>query len=153
MKNVMQPMPWNEVRAAPAPKPAWPLAPLLAGARARGFADAFEWLGMAAILLDERGEVLHLGVGAAEAMQDDLYQNAGCLRAHDKLADVRLRIAISGALRDGETVELVLPASGSHEELALRIAPIGVGLGDEVCQLLRVVVVIDRVVAPPNTRN
>ena len=47
-----------------------PLAPLLAGARARGVADGFEWLGLAAVLLDDRGEVLHANCGAIELMGD-----------------------------------------------------------------------------------
>ena len=64
MKSVIEPMPFPKGPEASAP--AWPLAPLLAGARARGVADAFEWLGLAAILLDERGEVLHLSAGAVE---------------------------------------------------------------------------------------
>jgi hypothetical protein len=141
-------MPWKVEKA-----PAWPLAPLLAGARARGVADAFEFLGLAAILLDERGEVLHLSAGAIEAMRDELFRDSGRLRARDKLADLRLRIAISSALRDGETGELVLPTRDGDEELTLRIAPIGGGLGEEACQLLRVIVVIDRVAATLETCN
>jgi hypothetical protein len=148
MKNVMQPMPWKAETT-----PAYPLAPLLAGARARGVADAFEFLGLATVLLDERGEVLHLSAGAVEAMKDELFRDSGRLRARDRLGDVRLRIAISSALRDGESVELVLPTSEGHNELALRIAPIGNDLGDEACQLLRAVIVIDRVAATMETCN
>ena len=43
-----------------------PLAPLLAGARARGVADGLELIGAAAALLDEQGEVLHLNARALE---------------------------------------------------------------------------------------
>jgi len=152
MESVVHPMPWKS-QTKPRPAPAYPLAPLLAGARARGVADAFEWLGIAAVLLDERGEVLHLSAGAVESMQEDLFRDAGLLRARDHLADVRLRVAISAALREGESVDLVLPTRGGREELALRIAPIGGGMGDDACQLLRVIIVIDRVAAPLETCN
>ena len=37
-----------------------PLRPLLAGARARGMADAFELLGVAAVFIDEGGFALHI---------------------------------------------------------------------------------------------
>jgi hypothetical protein len=151
MKTMLRPMPMNSAPVAPAP--AWPLAPLLAGARARGFADAFEWLGLAAILLDEHGEVLHLGAGAVELMKDELFSDGGRLRAREKLTDVRLRIAISSALRDLEAEDLVLPSSDGGAGLALRVAPIGDGLADEAMQLLRVVVVLERVEAPLDRRN
>ena len=61
---------WNAVDAEPPAKGA-PLAPLLAGARARGVADGFEWLGLAAILLDDRGEVLHVNPRAVDLMGED----------------------------------------------------------------------------------
>ena len=41
-----------------------PLAPLLAGARARGVADGLELIGAAAALLGEDGEVLHVNARA-----------------------------------------------------------------------------------------
>ena len=155
MKRTIEHLPRAADVSAPAAAPmaAWPLAPMLAGARARGVADAFEWLGLAAILLDERGEVLHLSAGAIELMKDDLFRDGGRLRAHDKLADVRLRIAVSAALRDGEAEDLVLPTAGGQDELVLRVAPIGGGLGEDACQLLRVVIVLDRVAAPSRRRN
>ncbi len=155
MKRTVEPLPRVPEALTPptAPMAAWPLAPMLAGARARGVADAFEWLGLAAILLDERGEALHLSAGAVELMKDDLFRDGGRLRAHDKLADVRLRIAVSAALRDGEAEDLVLPTRGGQDELVLRVAPIGGGLGDDSCQLLRVIIVLDRVAAPRQRRN
>ena len=55
--------------------------PLLAGARARGVADGLEWLGLAAVLLDDRGEVLHVNSGAVELMGEDLYLQGGRLWA------------------------------------------------------------------------
>ena len=53
------------------------LAPVIAGARARGIADAFEMIGEGAILLDFSGAVLHVGplarpmLGCALAVTND----------------------------------------------------------------------------------
>jgi hypothetical protein len=44
------------------------IGPIIAGARARGVADAFELLGEAAILLDFSGAVLHVGASAHPLM-------------------------------------------------------------------------------------
>lgn len=44
------------------------LGPVMAGARARGVADAFEMLGLAAVLIDETGRVLHAGGRAQRAL-------------------------------------------------------------------------------------
>ena len=82
MKTIVDPMPYN--RAADgfaAPTKAVPLAPLLAGARARGVADGLEWLGLAAVLLDDRGEVLHVNSGAIELLGEDLFLRRPASRA------------------------------------------------------------------------
>ena len=50
-----------------------PLAPLLAGARARGVADGLELIGAAAALLDEQGEVLHVNARALGLMGQSLF--------------------------------------------------------------------------------
>src|SRR5437588_7061458 len=63
-----------------------PLGPMLAGARARGVADGFAWLGLAAILIDDRGEGLHANPGAVELMGEALFLVGGRLRAHDACA-------------------------------------------------------------------
>ena len=49
-------------------KPAEVIAPIIAGARARGIADALEMLGEAALLLDFHGCVLHVGESAKPLM-------------------------------------------------------------------------------------
>lgn len=54
----------KSIAGAQAAKPGEVLAPIIAGARARGIADAFKMLGEAAILLDFSGYVLHVGEGA-----------------------------------------------------------------------------------------
>ena len=67
----------------------------LGGARARGVADGLEWLGLAAVLLDDRGEVLHVNAGAIELMGEDLFLQGGRLRARDGTVDAELSAAIT----------------------------------------------------------
>lgn len=55
---------WSSARSNTGSKPGEVLAPIIAGARARGIADAFQMLGEAAILLDFSGYVLHMGDSA-----------------------------------------------------------------------------------------
>jgi hypothetical protein len=118
-----------------------PLAPLLAGARARGVADGFEWLGIAAILLDDRGEALHANAGAIELMGAELYLQGGRLRARDLATDRALTEAISDAVISGVASRMVVQANDGVG-VALRIAPMDT-LDDDPYQLLRAVAVLE----------
>ncbi len=116
-----------------------PLAPLLAGARARGVADGFEWLGIAAILLDDRGEVLHANSGAIELMGSDLYLDGGRLRARNPVADASLAGAIQDAIVNGAESRLAIALDSG---LTARIAAMDT-LDDDPYQLLRVVAILE----------
>ena len=118
-----------------------PLGPLLAGARARGIADGFSWLGLAAILVDDRGEALHVNPGAIELMGETLYLDAGQLRAHDSLADLALADALSDALALGEARNLRL--DDARGEMWAHIAPM-TAASDDPYQLLRAIVLLSR---------
>ena len=118
-----------------------PLGPLLAGARARGVADGFAWLGLAAVLIDDRGEALHVNSGAADLMGDSLFLEGGRLRARERGADRALAEAIEAALAEGRAGHLRLAATGG--ELWLSIAPMPAD-PDEPYQLLRVVALLSR---------
>src|ERR1700720_3449078 len=74
------------------------LAPLLAGARARGMADAFELLGVAAAFLDEDGLALHINDHARRVLGPQLWVDDGRLRAADVDLDEALAAAIESAL-------------------------------------------------------
>ena len=78
-----------------------PLAPLLAGARARGMADAFELLGVAAAFLDEAGFALHINDHARRVLGPQLWVDDGRLRAADGDLDDALGAAIEQALLHG----------------------------------------------------
>jgi len=124
-----------------APSKAPPLGPLLAGARARGVADGFAWLGLAAILIDDRGEALHVNPGAVELMGETLYLESGCLRARDPRTDLALADAICDALTLCEARNVRLDGPGG--EIWVHIAPMAAD-ADDPYQLLRAVVLLSR---------
>ena len=132
---------WNAVDPEPAVRGA-PLAPLLAGARARGVADGFEWLGLAAILLDDRGEVLHVNPRAVDLMGEDLFLSSGRLRARDAEIDDALGVAIHRALGGGTSSHLAIPLTSGQGTVGARIAAID-SLDDDPFQLLRAVAILE----------
>jgi hypothetical protein len=119
------------------------LPPLLAGARARGMADAFELLGVAAIFLDDDGGALHVSAQAKRLMGDALFLSAGRLTAASATSDAALQAALDAALAGRQAAEepIVLTCGPLHPSLTLRI--LGVSGQDESAQLLRAIVLID----------
>jgi hypothetical protein len=126
--------PENRPAAAP------PLGPLLVGARARGVADGFAWLGLAAILIDDRGEALHVNRGAVELMGDLLFLEGGRLRARDPGANRALGEAIRAALVEGFASRLQI---GPQGELLVHISAMPAD-PDDSYQLLRAVALLSR---------
>ena len=124
-----------------ATSPAPPLGPLLAGARARGVADGFAWLGLAAVLLDDRGEALHVNDGAAALMAGALFIEAGRLRASERGADFALNDAVREALTTGRSTRVRLGAT--DEGMWAHVAPMPAE-ADDIYQLLRAVVLLSR---------
>ena len=116
-----------------------PLGPLLAGARARGVADGLAWLGLAAILIDDRGEALHVNPGAVELMGEALFLENGRLRARDAAADLALRGAVRDALTLLEPAKVRLTAADG--EIWAHVAPMPAD-ADDPYQLLRAVVLL-----------
>jgi hypothetical protein len=136
MREALIPNTLPERRVA---SPAPPLGPMLAGARARGVADGFAWLGLAAVLLDDRGEALHVNAGATALMADALYMEAGRLRARERGADFALADAVREALTLGRSSRvLVADADG---EMWAHVAPMPAD-DDDIYQLLRAVVLL-----------
>jgi hypothetical protein len=124
------------------------LPPLLAGARARGMADAFDLLGLAVIFLDDGGGALHVNAEAMRLMSGALFLAGGRLKAASAVADAALQAALDAALAGREAAEPVLIASGaSKPRISLRI--LGVCGQDESAQLLRAIVLIDCAGATP----
>ena len=126
-----------------------PLAPLLAGARARGVADGLELIGAAAALLDEQGEVLHLNARALSLLGDHLVLTGGRLRARDRAVDRTLAAAINSTLRHQVASRVALGGTGRADELGIRIMPVAAE-ADESFQLLRAVAILEpRAAAAP----
>jgi hypothetical protein len=135
----------NAYRAG-APSPHRPsLAPLLAGARARGMADAFELLGVAAAFIDESGFALHINDRARGLIGPQLWVDDGRLRAADPELDEALSAAIEAALNAGAhaggATDLTF-ASESRGALAVKVLPF-VAEAHDPFQLLRAVIVIE----------
>ena len=122
-----------------------PLAPVLAGARARGMADAFELLGVAAAFIDESGFALHINDRARRLLGPQLWVDDGRLRAADFDLDEALAAAIESALAVGAQANAATDlsfASESRGALAVKIMPVVVG-ADDPFQLLRAIVIIE----------
>lgn len=97
------------------------LAPLLAGARARGMFDALEMMGQAAVLLDAEGRALAVTSRANMALGDALKLENRRLASVDPACDSSLQAALDAALDGRETRFAV---SGRSCDVTLRIAPV-----------------------------
>jgi hypothetical protein len=122
-----------------------PIAPLLAGARARGLADAFDMLGVAAILLAADGDVLFANAGAQALFGDRLAVSGERLiagREGDRKALQRvMEAALTGARRSGE---LTIQRGSGVAALRLRATPVS-STDEDPFQLLRAVIILDKV--------
>ena len=124
------------------------LRPLLAGARARGMADAFDLLGLGAIFLDDDGGALHISERASGLMRDALFIVEGRLKAISAAVDGALQEAIEAAVAGRGAVEpIVVAGPVSKPGISLRI--LSVTAEDESAQLLRAIVLIDCASAAP----
>ena len=123
-----------------------PLAPLLAGARARGVADGLELIGAAAALLGEEGEVLHVNARALRLLGGDLLLTGRRLRARNRAADLTLSAAIHSTLRDQVASGVSLSVGKEVDGLRVRIMPV-VAESDDSSQLLRAVAIFEPGVA------
>jgi hypothetical protein len=133
----------TEVRASQGLGDFEAMAPFLAGARARGIADAFELLGMAAILIDASGTVLHVGETATKLLGGDIAivsrHVIGATKATNRALQHLVASAISG--EDEVTAKpVVLPRAG-RSPLVVRALPIP-GAERDPMQLLKAVLLI-----------
>jgi hypothetical protein len=122
-----------------------PLRPLLAGARARGMADAFELLGVAAVFIDESGFALHINDSARRRLGPQLWIDDGRLRAADLDLDEALSAAIESALINRTPAHAAADlsfASESRGAVSLKVLPV-VAEAHDPFQLLKAVVIIE----------
>lgn len=121
------------------------MLPIVAGARARGVADAFEMVGQGALLLDATGTVLHAGAAALALMGQDLSVQSGHLAAQTATANQAIQDLLSALLDEGARAEsVVLSRSDGLPALQIRgfaFAPEARG----AYQLLAAVLLIDEI--------
>jgi hypothetical protein len=117
------------------------LAPVLAGARARGMADALELLGVAAILIDECGLALHVNARARSLLGPQLRVDAGRLRASEGELDMAIGVALESAVIGVAPANIGF-AVNSRGAAGVKIVPVVVE-PDDSFQLLRAIVIIE----------
>jgi hypothetical protein len=116
------------------------LTPLLAGARARGMADAFELLGKAALMIDASGGVLHVSEAAARLFGDTLTLTSRHLIAASDQDNSEIEAMIGRVLAGAPAAPIVV-GLGSPAPLKLSVLPIA--HASDPCQLLRAIVFIE----------
>jgi hypothetical protein len=123
--------------AVAAPSAETCMAAILAGARARGVADTLDMLGIAAVLIGADGAALHVNTEAAAYMGVHFGICAGQLVASTFDANAGLQRALDHVLAHGgaETVQIA--------DIALHLLSLP-GAGDDSCQLLKAIVVLER---------
>lgn len=118
------------------------LAPIIAGARARGIADAFEMIGEGAILLDFSGSVLHVGPLAKPMLGCALSVTGGHIVAISRKAAGPLQALIEAGLADGAPrvleEDLLCAEEGMRQRVRMVRAP-----SDDAYQLLAAVLVLE----------
>jgi hypothetical protein len=127
------------------------IKPLLAGAHARGMADALEMAGIAAVLIDREGMVLHAGPSARSLFCAEFSLQAEHLVAADSDSTRSIQSLISDALGAGpqpEPIEIRRRDGGGFQLRARRVP----GAADDSFQLLKVLILIEEL-APAGTRN
>ena len=123
------------------------LVALLAGARARGVADALDLLGVAAVLVDGDGAALNVNTQAAAFMGPDIGICAGQLVAGTYEANTRLQRALDCVLNNGgvETVAIDAKAGSAGGDMnILNLHILGLPQADDPStQLLKAVIILE----------
>lgn len=117
------------------------MAPVIAGARARGIADAFEMLGEGAILLDFSGSVLHVGLAAKPMLGCGLTIAGGHVVATSRKGAQALQRLLEAGLADDAPrmleADLLCAEEGMRQRVRMVRAPV------DAYQLLASVLVLE----------
>lgn len=119
-----------------------PLPPLLAGAHARGMADALELAGVAAVLIDAQGMVLHVGAAATALFGPALRVEYDHLVGVDGESTREIQNLVLEALTEGPLpvpVRLKIDGQGALVLQARRVP----GAAGNFNQLLKVLILIE----------
>ena len=119
------------------------IAPLIAGARAGGMAQAYEMLEIPAVFLDGDGAVLYVGPAALRLFGPHIAVTRRRLVGGTPEANDRLSALIEAALAPNAGPGLALLARGEGlAPLAVHAVPVP-GAGENPYQLLKTVLVLD----------
>jgi hypothetical protein len=121
--------------------PAEYLPPLLAGARARGMADAFDLMGKAAILVGEMGMTLHVNQAAQAKLGAALAVVSRHLIGANPAANSALQAVIAAAVAGGSHPSISLARGEGLSDLIIEALPIA-GAASDPNQMLKAIVVI-----------
>lgn len=118
------------------------LAPMLAGARARGIADAYEMMGLGTVLLSDSGRVLHASTRARAMMEGmlDIVSDHMVARTPEVNSAIGRMIAAVLAGEENQRDGIVLE-SGAKRRVCVRATPVPGG-ETSAFQLLKAVVVL-----------
>jgi len=116
------------------------LTPLLAGARARGMADAFELLGKAALLIDASGGVLHVSVAAGRLLGESLMVASRHLIGSNERDNAEIEALVGAALAGASGPPIVV---GQGSQTRLRLSALPLPSPGDPCQLLRAIVFVE----------
>ena len=121
------------------------VGPLMAGARARGVADALDLVGLAAILIDSSGSVLHANGRAVRAISPLIQIVEDHLVGHDLATNDVLQDLLAGALEPGGTRKTArFSDAEGRVRLFVRALDFPVGLSEQP-QLLRSVLIVNEI--------
>ncbi|HEY8580198.1 MAG TPA: hypothetical protein VIL72_09960 [Beijerinckiaceae bacterium] len=135
------------------------MAPMIAGARARGIADAYEMMGEAAVLLDFSGTVLHASKDAEALMGCALAVTGGHVVAVDRKSAPALQRLLEAGLADTGPMRLEEDLLCAEDGMRQRVRLYRVPSAGEAYQLLSAVLVLEpprrvrRRPAPRTTRT
>jgi hypothetical protein len=121
--------------------PAEYLPPLLAGARARGMADAFDLMGKAAILVGEMGMTLHVNQAAQAKLGAALAVVSRHLIGANSAANSALQALIAAAVTGRTHPPISLARGEGRSDLTIEALPIA-GAANDPNQVLKAIVVI-----------
>jgi hypothetical protein len=122
------------------------LRPLLEGARARGMADAFELLGIPAVLIGAAGEVLHIGAAAETRMGGSAEVASRHLVGVDAASNRALQDLVAAALA-GKQRSVKLKQRGIRKSVSARSLPLP-GSWNNSHQLAKAIIVFDKAPKP-----
>lgn len=128
---------------ADAAKPGQVLAPIIAGARARGIADAFEMLGEAAILLDFSGCVLHVGEGVERLLGCALSITSNHVTPTSRKSADELQALLEAGLSERGPARLEMDLMCAEEGMRQRVRLYHVDNSSDARQLLSAVLVLE----------